>query len=444
MSFSLTKTAYCVVIVASLLINDVNADSESPKIKEMQGTVTLQQQDTQDWKPVEAGDELSLNDTLKTGEDSTADVVFDLVNLFRLQPVSEMQVKSLPDAAGGDVVQRLYNFSLISGGMVAKLDKLPESTRFEVETPVAIAGARGTAFAADTTKQGCQFIGLENEIEIRCTQDTRKQVVTGPYRQVLVAPWEQVELVAVGTGVLSEAILGKMTSESMDLMYIRAEGTAADEQQARRVAEDNIAQILTEIKVGPEKNIADMLFTDTSLAGKLYELVARSQPVETRTNDDGSVTVVLELRLEQIQQLVNEKLNVWKSIREISRSEYMQEFPAVARVTTERAAKLDAYRRLAEKIYGTVLTSDTKVRDLTLEKDTITSVVEGMVQGAKVVATQYFSDGSVKAVMAIDGTLVENRLSAVSGQDMGAHYVSSPELMPCGDYRYFAILKEME
>ncbi len=452
-------TLRIITIVVMLIISAGNSFADTPTVKDVQGDVQCKQVSSDTWNAVASGLELSTSDILKTAIESTVDVSFDMVNLFRLQPESQLVVASIPESVDtGAGVERLYQFNLLGGSVVSKLDKLPQGTRYEIETPVAIAGARGTAFVVTSSDSGTQFTALENEIEIHSTTNRLQGVVASPYRQVLVAPWNTVSLSAEGTGVLSEAILGKMVRESMDKIYIRAEGAsgvhdditdpqqrkAVMEKEARRNAEDQLAAMITEIKVGPEKNLADMLFEDTTLTGKLFEMISRASVIETKNNDDRTITVILQLGMEQIQQMCKEKLNVWKSVQKIPRAQYMKDYPAMARVTTERAAKLDAYRRLAEKIYGTVITSETKVRDMALEKDTITNVVEGMVQGAKVVQTSYYSDGSIKVRMVIDGTLVKNRLSDASGMDMGAHYLSSPELIPYTDYRYFSVLKELE
>lgn len=50
-----------------------------------------------------------------------------------------------------------------------------------------------------------------------------------------------------------------------------------------------------------------------------------------------------------------------------------------------RASKIDAYRELAEQLYGHQLSSSTKVRDLVAKDDRIKSRVEGIVRGARVI-----------------------------------------------------------
>lgn len=72
---------------------------------------------------------------------------------------------------------------------------------------------------------------------------------------------------------------------------------------------------------------------------------------------------------------------------------------AQARLMTERAAKLDAYRNLLEQAYGVQISSSSTVRDFILQSDTIKSKVEAFIKGAKVVDTRYLSDGTVQVDM---------------------------------------------
>lgn len=80
---------------------------------------------------------------------------------------------------------------------------------------------------------------------------------------------------------------------------------------------------------------------------------------------------------------------------------------AVVRLGAERAAKMDALRNILEVIKGIRITSDTTFGDQMLKSDLIRAKVEGMVKGARVQNTKYFSDGAVDIIveMPISGTL---------------------------------------
>jgi hypothetical protein len=75
--------------------------------------------------------------------------------------------------------------------------------------------------------------------------------------------------------------------------------------------------------------------------------------------------------------------------------------PAQARLMTERAARLDAYRNLLERAYGVAIRAKSTVKDFVLQNDTIRSRVEAYIRGAKVIDTVYKDDGGVEVEMEV-------------------------------------------
>ena len=64
-----------------------------------------------------------------------------------------------------------------------------------------------------------------------------------------------------------------------------------------------------------------------------------------------------------------------------------------------RASKLDAYRSLAERVYGTVIYGSSTVNDFVLQDDAFRAYVDSYIRGAKVVAVTDRSDGTVETIM---------------------------------------------
>ena len=60
--------------------------------------------------------------------------------------------------------------------------------------------------------------------------------------------------------------------------------------------------------------------------------------------------------------------------------------PAQRRLMAIRASKLDAYRSLAEQVYGQQINASTTVEDMIIANDTMRAHVAGVVYGAKVVS----------------------------------------------------------
>lgn len=69
------------------------------------------------------------------------------------------------------------------------------------------------------------------------------------------------------------------------------------------------------------------------------------------------------------------------------------------RLMAMRASKLDAYRSLAERVYGTVLFGSSTVNDFVLENDRFRAVVDSYIRGAKVVTVNELTGGSFETVL---------------------------------------------
>ena len=82
--------------------------------------------------------------------------------------------------------------------------------------------------------------------------------------------------------------------------------------------------------------------------------------------------------------------------------------PAAARLGAERAAKLDAYRNILETLKGVQVDAKRKA-DAVMSSGEIQTKVDGVIKGAKVIDTVYYSDLSVDVVMRmpIDGALTQ-------------------------------------
>jgi len=64
-----------------------------------------------------------------------------------------------------------------------------------------------------------------------------------------------------------------------------------------------------------------------------------------------------------------------------------------------RASKMDAYRNLAERVYGTRIQGNTTVQNLATRDDNIRGYVDNLVRGAKVVSTRDLGNGSYETLM---------------------------------------------
>ena len=75
--------------------------------------------------------------------------------------------------------------------------------------------------------------------------------------------------------------------------------------------------------------------------------------------------------------------------------------PPAERLKAKRAAELDAYRKLMERIYGLNITSTTTVKDFVTESDVVRTHLEGQLKGARITSVVYAEDGVVEVKMEV-------------------------------------------
>ncbi len=84
---------------------------------------------------------------------------------------------------------------------------------------------------------------------------------------------------------------------------------------------------------------------------------------------------------------------------------------AVARLGAERVAKADAYRNLLEAIKGVNVTGSTTLKNSIEESMEVKTSVEGLVKGAEIVTTKYYSDGGVDVVVRVPLSTLSDKVS---------------------------------
>ena len=97
-------------------------------------------------------------------------------------------------------------------------------------------------------------------------------------------------------------------------------------------------------------------------------------------------------------------------------SEY--EASAQNKLLAKRAAEADCYRKLAETVYGTRITSDTYVRDFVTESDEIRAGVDAFVKGIRLGPPRYYDDGTCE----VDAEVTVAKLVTKLKEIHTAHY----------------------
>ncbi|MEM9227723.1 MAG: hypothetical protein AAGA45_07120, partial [Verrucomicrobiota bacterium] len=115
---------------------------------------------------------------------------------------------------------------------------------------------------------------------------------------------------------------------------------------------------------------------------------------------DGRVSVDKTLQLRDAYALFSEEPAVNATIS-VTGEAALPGTPGLAKLEARRAAELDAYRQLAERIHGTLLTSTTRVRDFSIEDDRLQAQVDRLIRGARRVNVSYDNDGTAFVTLTV-------------------------------------------
>ncbi len=73
--------------------------------------------------------------------------------------------------------------------------------------------------------------------------------------------------------------------------------------------------------------------------------------------------------------------------------------PSQANLMAQRASKMDAYRNMAERVYGTRIQGNTTVQNLATRDDNIRGYVDNLVRGAKIISMREIGRNSYETQM---------------------------------------------
>ncbi|MDI6792772.1 MAG: FecR domain-containing protein [bacterium] len=145
-------------------------------IKKMHGSVKIQRANVPVWIPVE-GKEVLLQkgDRIKVGkEDSWVEVTLPDGSTYRLGDETDAEIEKLPK--GND---DQFRIGISLGKIWSTVKKLTGGRKFEVATPAAVAGVRGTRFRVDVDENGKTKVAVhEGVVNVR-TAKSEKDVSAG-------------------------------------------------------------------------------------------------------------------------------------------------------------------------------------------------------------------------------------------------------------------------
>jgi len=197
--------------------------------------------------------------------------------------------------------------------------------------------------------------------------------------------------------------------------------------KATRAAELDADRLLIErlygVQIDSNSTVADLAMRDDSIAALAgASLVGAILVGEPEYFEDGRVEVVKAVKIEQVIETIRRKTKEKHRADGASETVEFDEKTEIAtegkvleamgnsalpgslghqKVMAKRAAELDAYRRLAQRLMDIRIDSATTVRDVCLESDDLVASLSQLVKGAEPLSIRYLDDGSCEVKMSI-------------------------------------------
>ena len=154
---SLLAVAIIVALVIVLVVNRGATAAPSATISSPTGEVLVQKQGSTTWIQAISGMKLNAGDRLKTGGNSTTEIIFFEGSVVEVEADSEILLSELTVAPNTGSTS--IHLNQLVGHTVNRVQKLVDSaSNYEVETPAGSAVVRGTAFKSYVRDDGYTII----------------------------------------------------------------------------------------------------------------------------------------------------------------------------------------------------------------------------------------------------------------------------------------------
>lgn len=215
----ITKGKFTAIVIALLIVSSLSViflysyfttpaiAQISAKLRIVKGEVRVRENENIGWVRARNGAALGVGDSVRTLTSGLATVTYFEKSITRLSPNSEISLKETGQLKDRTRATRI-TLKQVFGKSWQRVEKQARNeSRFEVETPAAVASVRGTVFRVDVEKSGKSiFYVFNGVVEIRA-RGKRVSLTSG--EKIVVIPGAAVSL----------NLVKKITSRDRDSWY---------------------------------------------------------------------------------------------------------------------------------------------------------------------------------------------------------------------------------
>lgn len=138
----------------------------------LEGNVQVKPATEEGWKTAEKGMKVNIGDSIRTARHSLADVALDeeKKNTIRIDPKTTIIL-------GSNNAGTIDKLDISRGRVYSKLENLKAGLTFEVDTPSAVAGVRGSSYSVNSERDEDEIKAYKDEVFIKA-YDANKNLIT--------------------------------------------------------------------------------------------------------------------------------------------------------------------------------------------------------------------------------------------------------------------------
>lgn len=190
-----------------------------------------------------------------------------------------------------------------------------------------------------------------------------------------------------------------------------------------RAAEIDGTRLLLEringVAIDSESTVNDLSETNDTVKAMIRDTITGVQTVGSPTyHADGRIDIVRKVNVTQLVRKITEvytrkeggalnsssksSIETKDIVFDVLGSAAIRGSDGHKRILAQRAAQVDAYRRLAERTGSVQITSESTIASLATSDDTIKSSINKIINNAEIVTIRYNSDNSAEVVLKIN------------------------------------------
>jgi hypothetical protein len=387
-----------------------------------------------------AGMTLAEGDIVRAGPGSSALIKLSDGNTLALQENSHLQIGGTPPQATEATGEKKPgpSLTLLNGTLLGRLKNVEKGSKVNIGTSTSIAGVEGTTFSVTASPDAGQssVSVMEGVVRVDSREEGDKSVFVGSQQMTRVSEWGKTVIRATGSGVASGRYRPPVLRNGVEVKIVRGSGSGKTREEAVRNALKELSGRVLRAKIGPEASVSDWLAGKADAYARLSAFIGAAAIVPKGVLPDGTIEVEAEADIQELARVLEQKVPLFEgAVVAVDDLKFVQIYGPQERLTTERAATLDAQRKLLETINGVCITSQTTVGDFALQNDVVKSKVEGVLRGAEELGKRYFSDGTVEVTMCVRGPALVEEINRAAKKDvLGQNYLAKPTMLDPSEY----------